>query len=359
MTSMRSIQPLALFLCGLVVSAAAGQANPPPKEDEPKPMPRVPLPEGVFLQSGDIQIMAKDVEAVMAQFLTYQKKTNPRNVPEPDTLLKARAQIAERLLQNEVLIKYTKDHHLTIKPQELTLFIDTVRAQCKQQGTTFEQMLIDSGQSEAEFQAFHSARLALQTAAASAVSDEDVQKHYNENYTTVPLRSAAHILVQYKKADSAERTVTRTKEEARAMAEELLKQLKAGKDFGELAKEGDDAAAAAKGGDVGYFPLVGKGQNAMTPEFAKAAYELKEVGDLSPVIESPYGFHIIKLTGNRDKEYKREIRAQLTMEKSNAMIQPIFKEAVEHEEFSQKLTSLAAQAAKTPVQPQPVQPEQK
>ena len=130
--------------------------------------------------------MAKDVEAVMAQFLTYQKKTNPRNVPDPDTMLKARAQIAERLLQNQVLIDYAKAHNLTATPQELTLFVDTVRAQCMRQGTTFEQMLIDTAQSEEEFRAFNSARMGLQAAATKAVTEDAVQAYYAEHAQTVP-----------------------------------------------------------------------------------------------------------------------------------------------------------------------------
>ena len=65
---------------------------------------------------------------------------------------------------------------------------------------------------------------------------------------------------------------------------------------------------------MGFFPLVGKGENAVTPEIAKAAYDLKKIGDISPVVESTYGFHIIKLTGLlRDEDYRRQVRAQLTL----------------------------------------------
>lgn len=80
-------------------------------------------------------------------------------------------------------------------------------------------------------------------------------------------------------------------EGARQKAEGLLQQLKNGADFAELArKESADPGSAARGGDLGAF-----GRGKMVPEFEKVAFALQEPGDLSGIVESQFGLHIIEL----------------------------------------------------------------
>lgn len=82
---------------------------------------------------------------------------------------------------------------------------------------------------------------------------------------------------------------------ARIKAEKILFDLRAGADFEQLAREhSTDPGSAAKGGDLGFFP---KGK--MVPTFEKAAFALNKTGDLSPVVKTAFGFHIIRLEGRK------------------------------------------------------------
>ncbi len=119
-------------------------------------------------------------------------------------------------------------------------------------------------------------------------SDEDLDRYYRRNLDQFEIKEqvkAAHILLRVA-PDADEATVTKREE----LAEKLLKQLNEGADFAVLAKaNSDDKNNAAQGGELGYF---GRGMTA--PEFEEAAFALRP-GQLSKVIRTQFGFHIIKV----------------------------------------------------------------
>jgi parvulin-like peptidyl-prolyl isomerase len=100
---------------------------------------------------------------------------------------------------------------------------------------------------------------------------------------------ASHILLMY--AGSARSTATRTKEQAAQQIADLKAQVDGGADFAQLARAHSDCPSGQQGGDLGNF---GKGQ--MVPAFEQATYAL-EVGGTSDVIETDFGYHIIRRTG--------------------------------------------------------------
>jgi parvulin-like peptidyl-prolyl isomerase len=102
---------------------------------------------------------------------------------------------------------------------------------------------------------------------------------------------ARHILVAYKGAERADARVVRTREDAKARAEELLKKVQAkDADFAAIAKQESDCPSRDKGGDLGTFK-----KGTLHKDFDAAAWKLK-VDETSGVVETPFGFHIIRRT---------------------------------------------------------------
>jgi peptidyl-prolyl cis-trans isomerase NIMA-interacting 1 len=103
--------------------------------------------------------------------------------------------------------------------------------------------------------------------------------------------TARHVLIQYMGAQHADSSIVRTKEQAYGVAQEVLRRANAGEDFARLAVEfSDEPNAAARGGSLGRF---GHGQ--MVHEFEDAAFMLVP-GQISGIVETPFGFHIIQRT---------------------------------------------------------------
>jgi peptidyl-prolyl cis-trans isomerase D len=123
-------------------------------------------------------------------------------------------------------------------------------------------------------------------------SDADLKKYYDDNiarYRSEGEVRASHILINAPKdASDADKT------KAKAKADELLKQVKAHPDqFAQIAeKNSEDPGSASKGGDLGYFA---RGMIAGGKAFDDAAFNLKK-GDVSDVVQSDFGYHIIQAT---------------------------------------------------------------
>jgi len=140
-------------------------------------------------------------------------------------------------------------------------------------------------------------------AGAGSVPEAEVRAYYDQNqarYGTDEQRRASHILITAEGSDKAA---------ARKKAEQILAQLKAKPgDFEKLARENSkDPGSAAQGGDLGFF---GKGM--MVKPFEEAVLRMKP-GEISDVVESDFGFHIIKLTEVKPAQVKpfEQVRAEI------------------------------------------------
>ena len=154
------------------------------------------------------------------------------------------------------------------------------------------------------------------------ITDADLQKFYDQNkdkFNTGEQVRASHILVKSEKE-----------------AQDILVQIKQGGNFEALAKKYSVDSAGAKGGDLGWFA-----KGAMIPEFDKVVFAMKE-GELSGVVKTQFGYHIIKLTGKRPAgirsfaEAKEQIKAKLLPEKQQATFQKLKDELKKSAKYSIK-----------------------
>jgi peptidyl-prolyl cis-trans isomerase C len=126
------------------------------------------------------------------------------------------------------------------------------------------------------------------------VSEDDARKFYDQNpdkFLKPESVRASHILIGVDSKASAEE-----KKAAREKAEKLRKEVAGGADFAALAKGNSTCPSSQQGGDLGSF---GKGQ--MVPAFEQAAFALKP-GEISEVVETQFGYHIIKVTEKKGAE---------------------------------------------------------
>jgi len=155
------------------------------------------------------------------------------------------------------------------------------------------------------------------------VTDEDAQAYYDghpKEFENAEQIRASHILI---KPDATDPNAdpNETMALAKAEADKLLKQVKEGGDFAALAKEHSDCPSSARGGDLGFFA-----RGAMVKPFEDVAFTM-EPNDISDVVETKFGYHIIKVTDHKDpnavpfEQAKANIVAKLVNEKKSTISQ--------------------------------------
>ncbi len=162
-------------------------------------------------------------------------------------------------------------------------------------------------------------------------------RRHLEQFEILEKIKASHILI---KVD--EGTDQAVREEKKAFAEKLLEEVKAGKDFAELARvNSDDTASAVKGGNLGYFT-----RGSMVKPFEQAAFNMKP-GDISEVVETTFGYHIIKVEeytepGVRSlEESMDEVKTGLRQEKAKQLA---FEKAMDAYNINRKTGDLESAA---------------
>ncbi len=154
-------------------------------------------------------------------------------------------------------------------------------------------------------------------AADVKISEDELKAFYEkrkDTYATPKEVRASHILIR---PDNSIEDKDKAREAARKTAEVVLSKIKKGGDFGKLASEySDDPGSSAKGGDLGFF-----GRGMMVKPFEDAVFSL-DAGEVSGLVETDYGYHIIKVVAIKGggvptfKDLRNEIKKQITVRRS-------------------------------------------
>lgn len=168
------------------------------------------------------------------------------------------------------------------------------------------------------------------------VSDDDIRQYYNQHADQYKLPDRVHvrhILVKTPEPGPDGKVDQKALDTAKAKAEGLLKQIQNGGNFEELAKKNsDDPGSATKGGELPTFQ-----HGAMVPEFEQAAFALQNKGQLSGLVQSKFGYHIIQLIDKQPAHTK-------SLDEVKADIIPVVKQQKESKAADELARTLEAQA---------------
>ena len=231
----------------------------------------------------------------------------------PSTASRHKLQLLERVIDDYILDEAMKTQKLSVSREELDAEVQRSIARYPSQ-EQFEGYLKYIGLSMETFRGEIERRVRIeklvQTRYDTTITDAQLEAHYQDNigrWSQAAQVHAAHILVKVERgATPAERA------KGRARAEEIVALARAeGADFTELAREHSEGPTAPRGGDLGFFP-----KNRMIKPFAEAAFAL-EPGEVSGVVETVFGFHVIKVYATKPErvipleEVKTELRRQM------------------------------------------------
>jgi len=248
-----------------------------------------------LLRVNGTAITRLEVDRAVKVMLAQNQIQEP--LPE-ETMKQAESAALEQLTSAELL--YQEASKLTIQDLDLRIAEKVAQNRAKfQTEAEFDEALKSIDMTLKDMQDFTRKDVVInnfienQVAAKATVTETEARNFYDENleqYFKKPeSATASHILIGVD-----ENASTEDRKKAKEKAEALLKRVKGGEDFAALAKSDSSCPSATQGGDLGTF---GRGQ--MVPAFESATFALKP-GETSDVVETKFGYHIIKLTDKQE-----------------------------------------------------------
>ena len=228
-------------------------------------------------------------------------------------------EVVESLIRREILYQESRKAGIKIDNKDITKEIDAIKKQFLSDAEyknelTRRNLSEDTLHSQLERGLLIQKYVEQQFLKKVKVTDADVMAYYESHLSALkqPLQvRVIHILIQIDPKSEDSR-----KQEARRKAEQILKDLKDGKDFKTIAREQSDGPTRTSGGDLGY---IKKGQ--LEKQFESVIFNLKK-DEISDVIETNYGFHLFKVTDRKPESIlaydnvKEQIKQLMLQEKA-------------------------------------------
>jgi len=276
---------------------AAAQAAQAAAPSTPVPSATPRDPNAAAAKVNGVPILEKSFQEAVHEFLAGQG--TPAGLPD-DQMAQVRQAVMDALIGTELVYQKSKSDGVKVGKEE----IDGAVAEGMKQFPTvqaFEDSLKQQGTDKASYMENVSRNLAInkliqaQVFDKITITDADAKAYYDQHPAEMQKPEevrASHILIRNPQGSTAEQ-----KKAAQTRAQEALDKVKAGGDFAAVAKEySQDPGSGANGGDLGFF-----GRGRMVPAFDNVAFSMK-VGQVSAVIETQFGFHVIKITDHHDAQ---------------------------------------------------------
>ncbi len=295
---------LVVVLLGILCFAAAAQEKPPEKPSTPRAPEAAPE--------------AKTGTAATVNGQPIPEKAVQRGLlrAPPEKQAEARAQVLDYLIDNVVLDQHLLQLGIDVPKAEVDARLQQIREEIQKNGHTFEAALKELMLSEEELRTQLIAELRWDKYAGERATDKALRELFDKNVEIFDgtMVRARHILLtpaagDAKAAEQAKLQLQNIKQQIEETVAKELAKLPAGGDslsrqkarnralddaFAAMAREKSACPSKAKGGDLDWFPRAGS----LVEPFASAAFALKPY-QMSDVVATPFGFHLILATGRR------------------------------------------------------------
>jgi peptidyl-prolyl cis-trans isomerase C len=257
----------------------------------------------------------------MGLYLEHQRSTGVAIGARGDQLAlltRLRKEAMDLLIEQELLIQAAEARGIKVLPEEIEAAFAEVSEPFNDKDE-FMRRLETEGYTEDSYREHLRRMIAASKyldevrADAMNVSDEELETYYRENELRLTLPEQVrvrHILLSWKPLGQPDDRAA-----LREQMDAILTKARAGEDFADLAREYSDDSSAQNGGDVGFFH---RGQ--MVPAFEAAAFSLQP-GEISDIVETPFGVHILKQEAHKDarllplEEIREPLRDHIREEK--------------------------------------------
>jgi parvulin-like peptidyl-prolyl isomerase len=263
----------------------------------------------------------KPAAIVNGQPITYEEvdavlKLRPPMPTQPTEVQRRQMQMEalEFLIDERVMQQFMRKNGPAVDPKDVVKQLADLESGLKSQAKTMQDFYRETGLSDAQLRTNIGNRLQREGFVKARLTEANVKRYYEENrefFDQVTVQ-ASHIVLRVPPTGTESE-----RQAARAKLQAVRQEIVSGKiDFAEAAKKYSQCPSAPRGGDIGYFPR----KWAVDEAFARVAFGLK-VGEISDVVQTDYGFHLIKATdrkkegpGSDFEKIKEEVRETAAQE---------------------------------------------
>ncbi len=289
-----------------------------------------------------MQLMEQKINMIKKQYASRGRQLGKED------LTSLKHDLADRMVKKELLYQESMEKDINIDPGKVDKQIQQFRDQFSSKDK-YRQQLSSLGYTEDLLRTEISRNMAIQQlidqeiASNISVTEQDAQNYYNNNpdkFKTPEKVKARHILVKTDKegGSGGEAAMDRIKE--------IQDRISSGEKFAEVAKQESDCRSSESGGDLGFFS---RGQ--MVEPFEKAAFSL-EPGEVSDIVETRFGYHLIKVEEKKPaskksyEEVKERIMGQLKQDKIKQELPGYLKELRKDAEIEMNMPEKAEGSSK-------------